>query len=282
MSGITIFQKINKKLDEGWKLTNVNCPICQTTIVGHPTSKQFYCVKCEMPAKLDMEEDDDLEVEVIGSGSKKGSNGESRDIEEFDNMIISKENEVKKSPKPDLSKKMGELLLQGWAMMEESCYDCLVPYMKSRKGEYVCVGCGPVNKKKEVSPQKPREEEKKIERQPQSIKESKPTQSIYQPQSQDVSTKSKRITEEKPKEPEREPAVEIEPTGVRPNGSVYEFLQLDESVSLLTKMTRLLNKELDVLQEKRLLIDRGHEVLELQRKIDEAKIAHYKFLSTIQ
>ena len=25
---MSIFKKINEKLDEGWKLTNVNCPIC--------------------------------------------------------------------------------------------------------------------------------------------------------------------------------------------------------------------------------------------------------------
>ena len=23
------FEKLNKKLDEGWKLTNTNCPICK-------------------------------------------------------------------------------------------------------------------------------------------------------------------------------------------------------------------------------------------------------------
>ena len=28
MSGFDIFRKINAKLDEGWKLTNANCPIC--------------------------------------------------------------------------------------------------------------------------------------------------------------------------------------------------------------------------------------------------------------
>ena len=37
---------------------------------------------------------------------------------------------------------MGELLLQGWAMMGESCPDCFVPIMKSRNKEEVCVVCG--------------------------------------------------------------------------------------------------------------------------------------------
>jgi len=36
--------------------------------------------------------------------------------------------------------------------------------MRSRKGEIVCVGCGPVGQKKEASPQKAIPEETKIER----------------------------------------------------------------------------------------------------------------------
>ena len=39
----------------------------------------------------------------------------------------------------------------------------MFPLMKSRKGEIVCVGCGPVNQKKEESPQKVVSEETKVE-----------------------------------------------------------------------------------------------------------------------
>lgn len=38
---------------------------------------------------------------------------------------------------------MGQLLLQGWAMLEETCEDCNVPLMRSRdKKQEMCVQCG--------------------------------------------------------------------------------------------------------------------------------------------
>lgn len=40
-----------------------------------------------------------------------------------------------------MSKKIGEKLLHGWTMLNESCNDCLAPLMKSKKGEKICFGC---------------------------------------------------------------------------------------------------------------------------------------------
>ena len=70
-----------------------------------------------MPAKLG--DDDDEDVEVIGSGS-----GNEKDyyMPEYDNMLYSKESEAKRKKADELSKKTGELLLQGWAMLEDSCF----------------------------------------------------------------------------------------------------------------------------------------------------------------
>jgi len=49
---------------------------------------------------------------------------------------------------------MGQLLLQGWAMMAESCPDCFVPIMKNRKqNEEVCVICGTDYQTKTAAPQ---------------------------------------------------------------------------------------------------------------------------------
>jgi uncharacterized Zn finger protein (UPF0148 family) len=40
------------------------------------------------------------------------------------------------------SSKMGTLLLQGWAMLEECCEDCNVPLMRNRtKDKEICVQC---------------------------------------------------------------------------------------------------------------------------------------------
>ena len=40
------FEKMNKKLDEGFKLTNSNCPICNKSIMYDTTQKTLYCIMC--------------------------------------------------------------------------------------------------------------------------------------------------------------------------------------------------------------------------------------------
>ncbi len=72
---------------------------------------------------MEVDDEEDPDVEVIGSGS--GSGKKEDDLNEFDNMLYSKENEMKRKKADELSKKMGELLLKGWAMLEETCLGIL-------------------------------------------------------------------------------------------------------------------------------------------------------------
>ena len=47
---------------------------------------------------------------------------------------------------------MGQLLLQGWAMLDMSCPDCLVPIMRNRKqGLEICVVCDDEYKNKDLA-----------------------------------------------------------------------------------------------------------------------------------
>ena len=48
------------------------------------------------------------------------------------------------SKKDDASSKLGVLLLKGWTMMEEACYDCNVPLMKNKQNELLCVNCNAI------------------------------------------------------------------------------------------------------------------------------------------
>ena len=43
---------------------------------------------------------------------------------------------------------MGNLLLQGWCMLEMTCPDCLVPIMRSKAGQELCVVCDTAYKNK--------------------------------------------------------------------------------------------------------------------------------------
>lgn len=36
---------------------------------------------------------------------------------------------------------MGGYLLKGWTMLGSHCPDCMIPEMKNKKGDIVCVGC---------------------------------------------------------------------------------------------------------------------------------------------
>jgi len=72
-----------------------------------------------MPAKIDVEEEED--VEIVNSGSGNGSASKTNEVEEFDNMLFAKEYEAKRKKADELSKKMGEYLLKGWAMLEDTC-----------------------------------------------------------------------------------------------------------------------------------------------------------------
>jgi uncharacterized Zn finger protein (UPF0148 family) len=36
---------------------------------------------------------------------------------------------------------MGDKLIYGWSMMEQSCLNCNVPLMKSKQGNLICCSC---------------------------------------------------------------------------------------------------------------------------------------------
>ncbi len=46
---------MNKKLDDGWKLTTTNCPICNFSVIYNPKDKSMFCIKCNLPVKFDGE-----------------------------------------------------------------------------------------------------------------------------------------------------------------------------------------------------------------------------------
>jgi uncharacterized Zn finger protein (UPF0148 family) len=123
---MSYFAKINKLLDEGWVMSNLNCPDCKGTILYNTTEKSAICCKCDKTM--------DVQIE------KEEENYDT--IDEEPEMIT----QVPKKDYDDGSKKIGELLLQGWCMRETSCKKCFMPYMESRQKELVCVTCGPVIK----------------------------------------------------------------------------------------------------------------------------------------
>lgn len=44
-----LLAKMNAKLDIGWKLTNISCPVCNGTTLAEPGEgvREIYCPKCD-------------------------------------------------------------------------------------------------------------------------------------------------------------------------------------------------------------------------------------------
>jgi len=137
------FAKINKLLDDGWVMSNINCPDCKGTILYSTTEKTAKCVKCDKTM--------DVEIE--------------KECETYDNFDEEPEmvTQIPKKQIDDGSKKIGDLLLSGWCMKETSCKKCLMPHMQSRQGELICVSCGPVVKPGKQTSQPIKQQVQKVE-----------------------------------------------------------------------------------------------------------------------
>jgi len=121
---MSYFAKINKLLDEGWVMSNLQCDTCKGTILYNTTQKTAICSKCDKTMDVEIQREEEPVDE----------------IDEEPGMVT----QVQRDTQEDGSKKIGELLLQGWCMKETSCTKCFMPHMESRNKELVCVICGPV------------------------------------------------------------------------------------------------------------------------------------------
>jgi len=153
--------------------------------------------------------------------------------------------------------------------------------MKSKAGEVVCVGCGPVNKKKQEVPQKAAISEtitsspeiiKAKDASREEVKENKPA-----PKEEKIVEAPKREEVIRPKKEKhgKHHHRNHEKTSNEESISVeaLERFRFDESIDLYSKMTQLLSNNLDSLEEQGQSSDLNKlkEVLELQKQIDEAK-----------
>ncbi|KAL4462136.1 hypothetical protein ABPG72_010452 [Tetrahymena utriculariae] len=154
---MNFFNLLNKRLDEGWKLTDSNCPICKSSIIYNPKDKSLFCIKCDKPCKIEGDIIDNQEQEskstkesqAATSNKQKDLNDDSdSDFDEYEFKWNMNKN-APPSRTDEISKLLSQKLLQGYAMLQECCAVCLAPIMKSKAGEYTCVGCKWVRTKKE-------------------------------------------------------------------------------------------------------------------------------------
>jgi uncharacterized Zn finger protein (UPF0148 family) len=108
------FEAMNKKLDEGWKMTDGSCEKCNSLVMYNPVNNTYNCLKCHKPVDLVASEKQDpehkkKEVEYAEEFTKKES------------MKTVEDRQPNVTRSDEISKQMSNKLLQGWAMLEKSC-----------------------------------------------------------------------------------------------------------------------------------------------------------------
>ena len=136
------FVKMNQRLDEGWKLTDTNCPFCSASVMISPSLKDFFCCKCNKSVEIEIEEEEVENKSSVLNNLKQEDkiNKQEETFNEIDYKNLKKQQEIISNKTNQSSKKMSDKLLKGWTMLEDCCPDCFVPLMK-KKNEIMCVGC---------------------------------------------------------------------------------------------------------------------------------------------
>ncbi|KAJ3381385.1 hypothetical protein HDU92_005349 [Lobulomyces angularis] len=123
-----ISDSLGDLLLKGWKMLNEACEICLVPLMEDREGKVI-CVSCVNKKKEVLETPE----KVISSVTlnKKEKDDEAENVDRISNLI-------------------GEKLLVGWVLLNETC-PCGVPLMKNKAGEKICVvGCGKQEKGKQV------------------------------------------------------------------------------------------------------------------------------------
>ncbi|KAF0736520.1 hypothetical protein Ae201684P_007103 [Aphanomyces euteiches] len=128
--------RLAEKMLQGWTLLAVNCPEphCCTPLVSSKKDKtRVLCVKCdkwystEPPAQPELPHTPQPVQQEVKS-----------DANEIDPSY-----EARRKRRDATSNKLGEKMLQGWALMNQVCpkADCGTPFVRNREGKLYCVTC---------------------------------------------------------------------------------------------------------------------------------------------
>jgi uncharacterized Zn finger protein (UPF0148 family) len=53
-----VLGRMNNKMDQGYKVTNVNCTFCNGVTMTKPGNSSFYCPKCNKEYEPEQEEEE--------------------------------------------------------------------------------------------------------------------------------------------------------------------------------------------------------------------------------
>ncbi|KAJ3275527.1 hypothetical protein HDV01_000354 [Terramyces sp. JEL0728] len=121
-----VSELLGKHLLQGWTMMQECCDACEGVPYMRNKQKELFCVSCAKFKKPIAE----IKSETVQLVEQSVSLPKHESL----NMAI------QTNSKPDPSRLMGKLLLQGWTMLENCCPSCNVPLMKKEMETY-CVSC---------------------------------------------------------------------------------------------------------------------------------------------
>jgi len=159
-------KELGQKLLQGWTMLAESCPFegCNVPLVEKKKDQTILCVSCGNCFKRQETEIGEIEMIAVTTQKPKVESTPLPDTKttssaspkpaaappsvsnatSFTDMIqFDQEAWEKKSKKMnETTSKMGEKLLQGWAMLQESCPKCSVPLMRDKEKRMICMSCG--------------------------------------------------------------------------------------------------------------------------------------------
>eukprot|EP00470_Lotharella_oceanica_P003939 CAMPEP_0170172642 /NCGR_PEP_ID=MMETSP0040_2-20121228/5894_1 /TAXON_ID=641309 /ORGANISM="Lotharella oceanica, Strain CCMP622" /LENGTH=312 /DNA_ID=CAMNT_0010413413 /DNA_START=59 /DNA_END=997 /DNA_ORIENTATION=- len=165
MTSREVTAKLGDYMLKGYTLLNLHCPLCNCPLLQKKPEPLMKCISCNRDVITQTEYDRQQATGVAppvydpssepkenGSGPRENgpeSNGvgaeeEVGDDEDDDVPFWRKrtsadiEREKRENEQAD---RMGEKMLQGWAMLDRHCGKCSCPLMRHRDGTLYCAGC---------------------------------------------------------------------------------------------------------------------------------------------
>jgi len=164
--------EIGQKLLQGWTMLAECCPneSCNVPLVERKRDQTIYCCKCiqyfkryvnkesnevdivpidasdeETPKQFGNSRMNQISIDEIKNDN--ASQSPNQDIE-TDDMEVSEvrqkyQGQVRSTftKLTEVTTKMGEKLLEGWTLLQQSCPGCSVPLMKDKNGTMYCLSC---------------------------------------------------------------------------------------------------------------------------------------------
>eukprot|EP00357_Protocruzia_adherens_P013281 CAMPEP_0114987274 /NCGR_PEP_ID=MMETSP0216-20121206/8911_1 /TAXON_ID=223996 /ORGANISM="Protocruzia adherens, Strain Boccale" /LENGTH=251 /DNA_ID=CAMNT_0002349843 /DNA_START=21 /DNA_END=776 /DNA_ORIENTATION=+ len=145
-----VSKALGEKMLQGWAMLADHCEECNAPLM-RDRAKHVHCLGCQR--------DLTAEEEIAKT---KGNESEKKQKEI---PVKSSETSSPSTSTEDVSNKLGEKMLQGWAMLAEHCAKCGTPLMRDRTKNIHCLGCGRnITEEEEEAKTKALEEEREKKR----------------------------------------------------------------------------------------------------------------------